>query len=326
MIISDMILIDDRRARFSLPIIMSCLLAEKDGLTLLRLFGATAFCAAISLIPGGSNMILPITCALMLVIGLPHGIFDYLTLQKMQNSHKYGGIIAVATYCAAAVGTWILWQIAPFASLMIFLIIATIHFSEDWSVELSRLGAASMAISMIALPSLFYNNQLSDLLSLVSAGNAGFAADYLCLIAPVFGLVATAHVIIDMTEKYFYRAGINTCLLIAALLLPPGVGFAVYFCLFHSPMHFAEGRERLMQSDKPPRNFYPYMVAACAIIVFFVIVTQPYTAINAKFIAATFQTLSILTVPHMLLSSYSAQQVKFHRPHCVPPMHPASSQ
>ncbi|MFC4291022.1 Brp/Blh family beta-carotene 15,15'-dioxygenase [Sphingorhabdus arenilitoris] len=270
-------------------------------------------CAAAALILTSwtqtADMLLPAVCALMLVVGLPHGIFDYLTLRKI--GHKMRGRIMgpLAGYCAAALLTWAMWQVGPLLSLSLFLIVAVVHFSEDWMKEQSRLGAIAMAISMIALPSILYPAELALLLSAVAGVEAGMLADSLRLVAPVFGLVAVAHVVIAVSDNAIEIAWRNLTLLLCAFFLPPGIGFAIYFCVHHSPMHFSEGKAQLTSYEGNVNQFYVGMSAACVLAVAFVFIFQPHQMLDKAIVASTFQTLSILTIPHMLLALVTARYV-----------------
>jgi Brp/Blh family beta-carotene 15,15'-monooxygenase len=270
---------------------------------------AIAAMSIASTVPASATFLTPVACAFMLIIGLPHGMFDYLTLRKISGGSPAGVLAATAAYLGAAGLVWMVWQSAPFHALFVFVAIAICHFSEDWTGEQSRLGAAAMPISILALPALFYPAELSAIFVLIGGAGAGIMADYLRLLAPVFGLVAAANIAIDATSNVSHRAWRNASLLLAALLLPPGIGFAIYFCLYHSPIHFVEGRKRLMTQQRRPRHFFLGMSLASASLLLWIIVVQPFEAWDSRLIAATFQTLSILTVPHMLLP-FAARGIK----------------
>ena len=275
------------------------------------LAAAVAILAFVSAFPAASGTSMPAVCIFILVMGLPHGMFDYLTLRKLSDSSVTRQIALTSAYCIVAGFTWLFWQLAPFASLCVFIIIAMSHFSIDWAKEQSRLGSAAMAISMIALPAILYSSELSALFVLIGGPDAGIISQYLLLIAPVFGLVAAANILIDLTSKAKDKALRNFVLILAALILPPGIGFAVYFCLYHSPIHFSEGHSEFMSEAGIPPHFFLYMSIASAIVLFSIFVAQPLQSIDAKLIATTFQTLSILTVPHMLLPILILQRHRF---------------
>lgn len=251
-----------------------------------------------------------IACVLILLIGLPHGMFDYLKLRELADGGHRSLRVWLLVYCSIAGAVWLIWQAAPLASLSAFILVAMFHFSEDWTADMSRLGACAMSISMIALPVLFYPMEISKLFVLIGGAHGNHLADYLILVAPVFGLVAVANVAIDFGSKKMARGCCNTALLLAALILPPSVGFAVYFCLYHSPLHFSEGRKTLLDSKAHFGRFFLVMSTASAVVVVFVFLAQPFEAMDSKLISTTFQTLSILTVPHILLSLFVANRLK----------------
>lgn len=295
-----------RRALAGSPSVLSSLRIGADGSpgpAVLPLAIAALLIA--SALPASASVLTIVACVFILLIGMPHGMFDYLTLRQMSCGSRLRMVAVTAGYLAIAGAVWLLWQSAPFIALCAFVGIAMLHFSEDWIHEKPRLGAAAMAVSVIAMPAMLYSAELSALFVLIGGPGAGIMADYLRLLAPVFGLVAIANIFIDFGGETTGQACRNAALLLAALLLPPGIGFAVYFCLYHSPIHFVEGRETLMARQDNPNSFFLLMSIASAAAVFFVLITQPFQAMDAKLIAATFQTLSILTVPHMLLPFFA---------------------
>lgn len=300
-----------RRALSGSPSVFSDSVIKDDGSPQPILLAATvAILTVASAIPATASGLTLVACIFMLIIGLPHGMFDYLTLRKLSRNSRIYHAALIAVYCGVAGIVWQIWQSAPFLSLAVFITIAIIHFSEDWLAEKSRLGAAAMAVSMIALPAIVYPDQLSTLFVLIGGTEAGIISDYLRLVAPVFGLVALAHIIIDLGSNAADRAYRNAILLLATLILPPGIGFAVYFCLYHSPIHFVEGRKTLMAEHGIPRHFFLLMSLASAAAVTCILIAQPLAAMDTKLIATSFQTLSILTVPHMLLAFFGVQKVE----------------
>ncbi|MEL6875597.1 MAG: Brp/Blh family beta-carotene 15,15'-dioxygenase, partial [Pseudomonadota bacterium] len=70
---------------------------------------------------------------IILVTGLPHGMFDYLTLRRMSGSSLIKLTGWIAAYCGIAAFALAGWKIFPLASLAVFLVVAVVHFAEDWS-------------------------------------------------------------------------------------------------------------------------------------------------------------------------------------------------
>jgi hypothetical protein len=81
------------------------------------------------------------------------------------------------------------------------------------------------------------------------------------------------------------------------LLLPPVVGFAIFFCLMHSPTHFAAARAEVKGRDTEALLF----TCAAIGIATCVYALRSGVVIEEKAIFASFVTLSILTVPHMVV-------------------------
>ena len=85
-------------------------------------------------------------------------------------------------------------------------------------------------------------------------------------------------------------------------ILPPIVGFAAYFCFFHSPRHF---RHSLADLDWRGVRKWGWVVLPLTLAAGLLAATlfglQVRTEISDRIMAASFMTLSILTVPHMLV-------------------------
>ncbi|WP_373492396.1 Brp/Blh family beta-carotene 15,15'-dioxygenase [Parasphingorhabdus sp.] len=240
-------------------------------------------------------------CLSMLIIGMPHGMFDYLTLRDRSGGSiaKLGAYIAI--YCSGAAVALIGWKIAPLASLAAFLILAVAHFSEDWAQDRSKLFAVAMATSVIALPALTYPSQLSAMFGLVVGKNASILTDMARLVAPLFGLISLVLVAIDFAEKQTGQALRNFLLLSSALLLPPAIGFAIFFCLFHSPRHFVEGYRELLDKKYDQGKFFTFLTWGSGAVYLCVHFVQPKAMPDQMLIATIFQTFAILTVPHLLM-------------------------
>ena len=240
-------------------------------------------------------------CLSMLVIGMPHGMFDYLKLRDRSEGSiaKLGGWIVI--YCSTAAVALLGWQVAPLGSLAAFLILAVAHFSEDWAPNQSKLFGVAMAASIIALPALTYPDQLSAIFGLVAGQDASILTDLVRLVAPLFGLVSLVLVAIDFAEKQTGHAWRNILLLASALLLPPAIGFAIFFCLYHSPRHFVEGYRELLDRQYGPRKFFLFLTLGSGAVYLCVHFVQPQAMPSKMHIATIFQTFAILTVPHFLM-------------------------
>jgi hypothetical protein len=90
--------------------------------------------------------------------------------------------------------------------------------------------------------------------------------------------------------------------LVAEALLPPVIGFALFFCFVHSP---AQLREAIGQLQRPTREAWlriilPLTLAALALAA--MIGAAPvHLSLTAGALRACFVTLSVLTMPHMIV-------------------------
>ena len=89
-------------------------------------------------------------------------------------------------------------------------------------------------------------------------------------------------------------------MLVGMILLPPVVGFAVYFCCYHSPRHLGGALSRV--SSSPRSRWVVLLVTLAAFGIAALLFADAVRAdLSAQAVAASFMTLSLLTVPHMIV-------------------------
>jgi beta-carotene 15,15'-dioxygenase len=244
-------------------------------------------------------------CGTLLIVGLPHGTFDFQILRDSANKSVMKLTMAVGLYLALAAATYGLWVVNATAALAGFLIISIIHFEEDWRDDAAsdqRFLTASIPVSLISLPALSHPQDLRQIFAGL-AGDIGAAAlvDALILIAPVALCVALIAMTSDWLRGERGRASSALLSLLAMMILPPIAGFVVFFCVVHSPRHFRAGIQSL--AEKGPSDWrqlvLPLTLGAGLVFMALFIALNRMTVTDTA-IAATFMTLSVLTVPHML--------------------------
>ncbi len=239
--------------------------------------------------------------AAIAVFGLPHGAMD---LQALARSYRIGRqqfAAMTALYLACAAVMALAWWAAPVAALAFFLMIAVVHFGEDWQAAEQPFLQHGTALALLAMPALFHKAAIAAIfVALTGTPPAALVADALLVVAPVALVVAIA-AIAAMAANGAYRTAASAVASLAALaVLPPALGFAVYFCLFHSPQHFAQ-RLRLLGWSRA-RHWLPVVIPVTALafaIVAGLFAVVPATGVPARFVAAIFMTLSVLTLPHV---------------------------
>ena len=253
-------------------------------------------------------------CVALLLLGLPHGTFDWQLLRAGLNQSIHTFAFRIGLYLALAAATYLVWQLAPTAALAIFLLIAVVHFAEDWGGDgilanptaiKPEFLALAMPMSIITLPALSHPEMLRSIFVMLS-GDASSAVlvDAMILLAPVATGIATAKIVMDITTGELSRGVAGLCVLAAMVVLPPIAGFSLYFCLYHSPIHFKAGWSELTTGDAR----YPALITTGLSIGGLVLASMVYifgqrVAVTDSLVVTTFLTLSMLTVPHMLVPS-----------------------
>ncbi len=236
----------------------------------------------------------------ILLFGLPHGTFDIELLRRDRLTGVHL-VPLLALYVGCAVAMYLLWQVAPVAALLLFILIATWHFAEDWREAGSKLLATGIAAATLTAPVILHRTETSATFEAV-AGTADVAVVVLLLglaapVALIVALIAAASLYRDGHRE---RAVAAAATLAAMILLPPVIGFALFFCLFHSPRHFGAALSSL--GWRRPAQWLPVVVPltlAAGGITALLYRFGPPLDTPSRLTASAFLVLSILTVPHM---------------------------
>ncbi|MEO7411494.1 MAG: Brp/Blh family beta-carotene 15,15'-dioxygenase, partial [Sphingomicrobium sp.] len=207
----------------------------------------------------------------------------------------------VSLYLILAVAMFIAWLIAPTFALGLFLAMAMAHFAEDWADAEHPLFAIGLAASLMSAPALFHHQMMAELfVQLTGEPNAAGLADALLLVAPLASSCALLAIVLLWSGGYRATACSAACALTAMILLPPITGFAIYFCLIHSPAQFQSG----MRSLDPSKSIaQPTIIATLGglAIALAALPFLPAGEPSSRLFMASFMTLSILTLPHMVV-------------------------
>lgn len=252
--------------------------------------------------PLTSPSITLIGCGAMLLLGLPHGTLDLQLIARARATRATAAPVLLM-YVALAAAALMLWRADPVLALAAFILIAVAHFAEDWSALRSEFLSHGMALAILVSPSLLWRAEMRALFVIVAGEqSAGVIADVLFAVAPVSLLVSGVALCSAWSEERRETAVAGLAAIAAMILLPPVVGFALFFCLFHSPRHFRHALETLSwkRFDQWRRVVLPLTaVAFCGAIALAMIEVR--ADLLASAVAASFMTLSVLTIPHMLV-------------------------
>ena len=243
----------------------------------------------------------------LLIFGLPHGSFDLALLRRAGAAGSTVYLILLYVACAAAM--YLVWRLAPVLALAAFLAMAVAHFAEDWGACGSRFISTTVAAAIVTAPALLHLADLRSLFTMLTGNrSAAVIGDFALLVAPVAMAVALVGVGILWRQDRKKLALLASCGLAAMLLLPPVLGFAIFFCLVHSPLQFQSHTDALgLKGARQWRGIVvPISLGGLGMAgVVFLLHDGPSLTTNV--FAVSFMTLSLLTVPHMLVPMIAGQ-------------------
>ena len=269
----------------------------------LALGAAACGLAMIAGVPLAGAAATSVACLSLLVFGLPHGTLD-LELIKARSRGPWTGLAGLLVlYLGCAALMLALWQVAPVLALGAFIVTATVHFSEDWDGTGARFLELGVALGLLCAPTLIHRDAMARIfVGLTGQAQGSMIADLMFLVMPVALVVALVAVAALWSSGRRSRAIAATLSLASMVLPPPIVGFALYFCLFHSPRHFRESLSALDWSGFARWGWVVVpLTGAAGLIALSLFGMEIRPALPERIMAASFMTLSILTVPHMLV-------------------------
>ena len=250
-----------------------------------------------------------VALAFVVVIGLPHGAFDGAIARHLGYSRTLGGLIKFTTaylgLAAAVVAFWV-WQ--PGLALALFLLISAVHFGYADATAASGIAravqiAAHGGVAVFGI-SLFHLQEVTPLYAALTNGDITLAI-MMTEIFPLFIMPVAALYLIAAIRDVGLRPRLVELALLCLLLsvVPPLVGFAMYFCVIHTGRHMRHIWDRV-SSHTAPR----YILSQA---VWFTLASWGGGAImllwldsgniSQDLLQVIFIGLAALTVPHMIL-------------------------
>jgi Brp/Blh family beta-carotene 15,15'-monooxygenase len=250
----------------------------------------------------GTDSVTGLCCILILLLGLPHGAIDITSLLDGGRTCRQQAR-AIGLYILAGSAMALVWWLAPAFALALFIVIAIAHFSEDWMGIRSPFLAHGTALGLLIAPSVLHGAEIGVLFKTLSgASGSAFVSSVMTLAIPVAlaCVIVAASMLWENGRREAAIAGVVA--LAGLLLLPPIVGFTLFFCLHHSPRHFAQAlgadARATLRTWSKPISLATAVALGLAVVLFALVRSA---SISDGLIRASFLTLSVLTVPHMLL-------------------------
>ncbi len=252
------------------------------------------------------------TLAAVLILlggGLPHGAFDIALLRRAIVLDRRAMALVVGGYIAVALLMAVIWLSLPLLGLILFLLIAAAHFGEDWLMLEEPLLRAGAGGAVIAAPTIWHQDAVATLFVAIGGPDARTVAQLVTAAAPVALLITMVGVVIAWRRgKRDWAAAITACLALL-LVLPPVVGFALFFVFLHSPLHL--GRTRAALRDLTTRHWLATgaLLSAAAVAGWCVVQRIAGQALGGDLTAQAFRLLACVAVPHLLLSRWTERRL-----------------
>ncbi|CAN1596308.1 blh_monoox, beta-carotene 15,15'-monooxygenase, Brp/Blh family [Candidatus Pelagibacterales bacterium] len=272
-----------------------------------------------------------ILCFLLIAtIGVSHGAYDGKKGEILFNDKfKYSKFIFYFIYTALVFLVFIFWYLNPLISLIIFLLISSLHFGkEDLEIYLDKKYRHLPLLfflkgSLIILLPLFFNFEKTNLIFntilfsnnylLLSNNYVKFILAINLLMQVLFYLYI--YFIKKLNRSDFFSIIFEIFLIIIIFyLFTPIVAFTLYFCFMHSVKNI------LLISDELNSNlFRGFQIFVkrslfLTLITFFILLISLFFLIKFDFLENSiekiiFISLASLTLPHIILH-YIAENIK----------------
>ena len=261
---------------------------------------ALATALLVALIPGwATSPALPVAATVVFLAGgLPHGAFDiHRVVQRAQLGR--GSLVGfVALYVAILIIALVSWRIVPQIILPLFLVTAIVHFADDWPEVEEPLYRAALGFAPLCAIGVGHPVAAAAIFAEMSSEMAGLAASRgFLLLAPVTILIAAVGLAVTARTFSWQRPALFAGLLGALFVLPPLIGFALFFCAFHTPRHMVGIRREL--ADRAPLRLVLIGAGLSGLAVLIGLAFVPRLLAGGVFSAAAgFQLLAALALPH----------------------------
>jgi Brp/Blh family beta-carotene 15,15'-monooxygenase len=256
-----------------------------------------------------ANLLLVGAASLMLLTGLPHGAYDIAVAASLLRLKRARVAIFLGAYLLVAVAMLALWSAAPVAALCLFLAFSAVHFGDDWRMLESGLLRTLAGAAVLCVPAFAHPEAVAVLFVAMAGPEAEWVRRAFVTLTPVAVLVTSVGMWIawENGNAAWVRAQVGA--LAALALLPPQIGFLLYFGFLHSPLHMREVVAAL-PTWSGPRFWLCGMVICAGCVSATAAIAPGFLSGQAEMMSAeAFRLLSVLAAPHLILTLYTRRVI-----------------
>lgn len=246
----------------------------------------------------------------VVAIGLPHGAFDGAIAARLGFTKRpYFLTRFLFLYFLIAVSVVVLWIAFPVETLILFLLVSTLHFGlgdasalYGWSRWVQVVAHGAVVVVGI---SQFHKLEVDKIFNYLTGQDSNvvwIAIDVASIVfVPVFVIYAWQACQDQRLRPAFIELNL---LLLVFIFFQPLVGFALYFCCIHSMRHFLV-LWRSLQTSLRRNDFYFQAIAFTFVswilggVAYWLCIDQ--MSGETALLRVIFIGLAALTVPHMIL-------------------------
>jgi len=260
----------------------------------------------------GLDLLSLVALTAIVIIGLPHGAFDGAVALALGYGKTLKSMLGfVVTYVAISLFVVLFWLAFPVLALLLFLAISAVHFGIGDSLPGAFIlrGIQSLAHGGLVVVgvSLMHRPEVDPIFAHLVAGETSLLWAVLSIAAYGLAVILMGYAVLACRHpKLRLRFGELAGLALAYYLLPPLVGFALYFCVVHSVRHVRHLWNDLRDSAYERRRMLPLAVLftgaswLAGTITLWLMPTTTET-LDGAILRVVFIGLAALTVPHMML-------------------------
>ena len=260
----------------------------------------------------GLDLLSLVALTAIVIIGLPHGAFDGAVALALGYGKTLKSMLGfVVTYVAISLFVVLFWLAFPVLALLLFLAISAVHFGIGDSLPGAFIlrGIQSLAHGGLVVVgvSLMHRPEVDPIFAHLVAGETSLLWAVLSIAAYGLAVILMGYAVLACRHpKLRLRFGELAGLALASYLLPPLVGFALYFCVVHSVRHVRHLWNDLRDSAYERRRMLPLAVLftgaswLAGTITLWLMPTTTET-LDGAILRVVFIGLAALTVPHMML-------------------------
>ena len=259
----------------------------------------------------GLDLLSLVALAAIVLIGLPHGAFDGAVALALGYGKTLKSMLGfVVTYVAISLLVVLFWLAFPVLALLLFLAISAVHFGIGDSLSGAFLQRGIQSLShgglVVVGVSLMHRPEVDPIFAHLVAGETSLLWAVLSIAAYGLVVILMGYAVLACRHpKLRLRFGELAGLALVYYLLPPLVGFALYFCVVHSVRHVRHLWNDLRDSAYGRRRMLPLAVLftgaswlAGAITLWLMPTAE---TLDGDILRVVFIGLAALTVPHMML-------------------------